>query len=325
MKVSVYKRLHYLSNLISIGAYKAIVRPYPILPFYHAVTDNPPAHIKHLGYYRLLSDFESDINFLLKYFEPVDIFSIEKNISRSFHLSFDDGLSECYSHILPVLLENKLKATFFINSAFIDNKKMFVRHKVSLILDYLYSNHQMVEKLATFLKADKKDLFKTVENIYDDTIANEVVSFCKIDIVKYLDEQKPYLTTQQLRELKDAGMAIGAHGYEHLDFSTLTFNNQVQQINAGNHFLESVLGVNDLFFAFPYGSDRISLDFFHFLYNDANVKKSFGIAGMKWDSIPRHFHRIAMEYKGVTAEQIFKFEYFYYLLKSPFRKNNIRR
>jgi peptidoglycan/xylan/chitin deacetylase (PgdA/CDA1 family) len=302
-----------------------MVRPYPILPFYHAVTDNPPAHIKHLGYYRLLPDFKSDINFLLKYFEPIDIFSIEKNISIGFHLSFDDGLSECYSHILPILLENKLKATFFINSAFVDNKKMFVRHKVGLILDYLYGNYQRVEKLAKFFKVDRKDLFKTVENIYNDSMANEVLSFCKIDIAKYLAEQKPYLTTRQLHELKDAGMVIGAHGYEHLDFSTLTFDNQVQQIIAGNHFLESVLGVNDLLFAFPYGSDRVSMDFFHFLYNDVSVVKSFGIAGMKSDSISRHFHRIAMEYKGVTAEQIFKFEYFYYLLKSPFRKNNIKR
>jgi hypothetical protein len=55
------------------------------------------------------------------------------------------------------------------------------------------------------------------------------------------------------------------------------------------------------------------------------VDLSFGISGMKNESVPFHLHRIPMETGNDSAQQIITGEYLYYLAKSVFRKNNIRR
>jgi hypothetical protein len=53
------------------------------------------------------------------------------------HLSFDDGLSACYDTIAPILLRKGVPATFFLNPAFIDNKALMFRYKISLCLNAL--------------------------------------------------------------------------------------------------------------------------------------------------------------------------------------------
>jgi hypothetical protein len=51
---------------------------------------------------------------------------------------------------------------------------------------------------------------------------------------------------------------------------------------------------------------------------------TFGCAGLKEDSVKNNLQRIAMEESG-SGEQIIKAEYLYYLFKSLFGKNTIKR
>ncbi len=101
-----------------------------IYPFYHIVSDKPPAHIKHLYPIRTVKQFEKDLDFLQKYFSA-SVFPVKDN-SPQFVLSFDDGLSEVYDTIAPILLKRKISAIFFINSAFVDNRDMFKNYILSL-------------------------------------------------------------------------------------------------------------------------------------------------------------------------------------------------
>ena len=41
---------------------------------------------------------------------------------RCLHLTFDDGFRELHDVVAPILLRKGIPATFFVNSAFIDNK-----------------------------------------------------------------------------------------------------------------------------------------------------------------------------------------------------------
>ena len=53
---------------------------------------------------------------------------------------------------------------------------------------------------------------------------------------------------------------------------------------------------------------------------------SFGTSGIKLDETQGHIHRIPMELSGFNgAEAIIRSEYFYYLGKSLFGKNLVKR
>ena len=54
-----------------------------------------------------------------------------------FLLSFDDGLSSFYQTIAPILEEESIKAINFVNTDFLDNRELFFRYKVNLIIDKL--------------------------------------------------------------------------------------------------------------------------------------------------------------------------------------------
>ena len=51
------------------------------------------------------------------------------------HISFDDGLAECFSVARPLLLKHGIPCTFFITTDLIDNQTMFYRHKVSSCIE----------------------------------------------------------------------------------------------------------------------------------------------------------------------------------------------
>lgn len=85
-----------------------------ILPVYHIVSDNYLLHIHNLYKSKTTKEFSRDLDFLLKHFDPIDLKQLieitheNKQVTKNyFHLSFDDGLRECYEVILPVLKEKE--------------------------------------------------------------------------------------------------------------------------------------------------------------------------------------------------------------------------
>lgn len=91
-----------------------------MLPFYHLVTDNPPTHIRNLYKHKTLTEFKDDLDYLLTHFKPITLKELleyhqtKKPIpNNSFHLTFDDGLSEFYHIIAPILIEKKFRQPYF--------------------------------------------------------------------------------------------------------------------------------------------------------------------------------------------------------------------
>src|SRR5687768_11071814 len=115
-----------------------------LFPYHHVVSDERLPHIIHLYPYKNVKQFSTDIDFLLKYFEaisPADLISFinthHKLPEKKFLLTFDDGFKEVSEVIAPILKRKGIPAIFFINPAFIDNKEMFYRNKISLILQVM--------------------------------------------------------------------------------------------------------------------------------------------------------------------------------------------
>jgi hypothetical protein len=130
-----------------------------VFPFYHCISPKTPIHIQHLYPCITPEKFASDLESLLNVFDPVDIYEVnqyahsgEVRGKPKMFLSFDDGLSECYEFVRPILKEKSIPAAFFINTDFIDNKGMFFRYKLSILsAQLLTASLVQIEELKNIL------------------------------------------------------------------------------------------------------------------------------------------------------------------------------
>ncbi len=274
-----------LSLIITIFPTKFLIKlsgKKVIYPFYHIISNNPPVHIKHLYPVRSIKQFEKDLDFLQKYFTASDF--PPENKKTAFVLSFDDGLSEVYEIIAPILQKRNISAIFFINSAFVDNEDMFVNY---------------------------------VESIKKENP--------NIDYKEYLKSYKPYLTKEQIKELKEQGFTIGAHSINHPLFSEINEEEQIKQIKDNFTFLQYIVTINQKYFAFPFSDNGVKDTFFKTVYENKIADYTFGTAGIKDDIFERNIQRIPIEKYGLSAKRHIKTELLLYIVKRFFGKELVKR
>lgn len=320
-----YKSLLLASDLFSINTYIKLTKNKLILPFYHTVLKSNKPHLSEIGYYREYNLFKEDILFFTKNYQSIPISKIDFANYNSFHLTFDDGLSEVYSEVAPLLFDNKIHATFFINSDFIDNKNLFYRHKISIILTQLKNSKTDLDKISNYLNVETQQIYSKINSIKDVFLINAIAEILRIDFSQYLFDFKPYLTTLELKDLMKMGFQIGNHSKNHPNFKNIDIFEQKMQVFDCNLFLKNELNIIDYYFSFPFGDQNIENDFFQSMYSELNILNSFGVSGLKNDGFSKHKHRILMENNELSAIQIIKYEYLYFMCKSFFGKNYIKR
>jgi len=252
--------------------------------FYHLVSNHYLPYIAPLYKYRNAKEFENDIDFLLKYFQPVSVNDVlshakgEKIIEKpSFHLSFDDGMSGVYDLALPVLKRKGIPATVFVNAAFVDNKDLFYRYKAALIAD----KKPLQQREVLNIKYSEKEKL------------NQIALDLHIDFDTFLKEEKPYLTTEELKILQKNGFTIGAHSIDHPNFCLISEEEQIRQTLDSCRFVKENFCEEKLFFAFPFGDEGVKNSFFEKIYPQVDL--TFATSGISSSQNGRNIGRIAME------------------------------
>jgi peptidoglycan/xylan/chitin deacetylase (PgdA/CDA1 family) len=309
-----------------------------IMPFYHIVSDFSSAHTKHLYPTISVSRFKKDLDFFQKNFDVVDakyfknnLLEPKKNKEKRFFLSFDDGLREFHDIVAPILLERNITATCFVNTDFVDNKDMFYRLKISILLDEILNkpntkleNDLIAElMLSVDLRYEKaQDLLKITDK--SKYIVDKIAAVLKVDFTEYLSVHQPYLTSEQIENLIKQGFSIGSHSMSHPYYPNLTEEEQVAETLNSFRFLQEKFKLDARLFSFPYTDFGIKKSFFERIKNEIDF--SFGTANLKLDEVKTNFQRIPMEIVGSkNAASIIKTEYFLFLLKRLLSRNIIRR
>lgn len=280
-----------------------------IFPFYHIVCDEAPGHIKHLYRTKSAADFESDLDFLLKHFEPItfdEYLNRERFDKPAMVLSFDDGLREFADVAAPILLRKGVPAINFLNSDFIDNKELFYRYKASLLVEHL--------------KCDKNTAKQILSTGYKDRFSlDEMAKDAGLDYRSYLNSEQPYLTTSQIEHLASQGFQFGAHSLSHPLYESISEDEQIEQTLKCVDSLSSIQGTCKLF-SFPFTDNGVKSSFFDSVYKQG-VEYTFGTAGIKDDEQQRNIQRIPMEQDQYSAQSILYGEYCYCLLRQLIRRN----
>jgi peptidoglycan/xylan/chitin deacetylase (PgdA/CDA1 family) len=293
------------------------------------LTDCPPAHIKHLYKIHTVKEFERDLDFMLRFYEPLGLADIDaylrngkKRDKPGIYLSFDDGLSEMYDIVRPILLYKGIPAAFFCNTAFIDNRDMFYRYKISLLIDKLGQlPMEKIGKIKTYLKT--KNIRSSLLHLKykDSSIIQTLAEWVDVDFVDYLQTNRPYMSWQQLSLLKEDGFDIGAHSIDHPLYADISEDEQIIQTNFSINDLQRNINPSSRIFAFPFTEFGVNSSFFR----QIEVDILFGTAGLKHDDEHNMVHRIAMEKRSFNAKSIIYHQYLYFMIKAIFYKNIRKR
>lgn len=311
-----------------------------LIPLYHAISDDPPAHLKNLYPLRSIRQFKNDLAFILKFYEPISVkdlvYSIKNNQTFTENrvlFTFDDGLREVKDFIAPILKEKGIPAIFFINSAFVNNKDLFYRYKASLIVERLKNEDtRELARVAEILNINSprfkpvKDAVLQVNYLHKDVL-DEIACLLNIDFNDFLQKNTPYLSTGELSLLMKDGFYIGAHGVGHPEFFNISFEEQYRQVKESIIWVQENLNPDFNFFAFPFTDFNVSKQFLESIYADQEMKLNltFGCAGLKDEFLSSHIQRVPFEKTGCSAKTILYQEYVRYLLKKLIRKNYIKR
>jgi peptidoglycan/xylan/chitin deacetylase (PgdA/CDA1 family) len=282
--------------------------------FGHTVTDEYLPHINPIYKPKSVLEFKKDLEYILKYFEPVSVQEVlshtnkEKIITKpSFHLSFDDGLKEIYDVVLPILKSKGIPATVFINSDFVDNKDLFFRYKAALIANRIPNEKERVLAI----------------NYSEKNMLDEMASQLNLNFIDFLNTQKPYLTSEQLKTLQKNGFTIGGHSQNHPNYNLLSEFEQVSQTINSCKFVQNEFLEKNSFFAFPFTSEGIPLSFYGKIAKDISL--TFGVSGLDFSNQGKHIERIDIENYGRNAREYIHRAYMTNLLKKITRtiKNRI--
>lgn len=266
------------------------------IAMYHYVRDlkySRYPEIKGLDY----KLFKQQIDFFANNFKIVTMEEVieacnssNKNLpENALLLTFDDGYIDHFTTVFPILTENKIQGSFFITGKTVSENVLLDVNKIHFILargdireivkdllerldfyrgDFqegiILSNEELFEKYAIANRFDVKETV-FVKNILQNVLPEDLRKMIASDLFKkyvQLPEdifaKELYMSRDQIRCMKDAGMFIGIHGYDHYWLGKLAEDEIKIDIDKALDIMSEFVDADSWVMNYPYGS-----------YNDA--------------------------------------------------------
>jgi len=233
---------------------------------YHGVC--PAEHTKFNTLFITIKTFEEHLKYLKKHFNVISLndYYQQKFSSSRFNicLTFDDGFANNYNHVLPLLLQYQIPATFFITA--ISNVGYDILWNDFLSIADKYGPERLVFSDQAYHK-NRHNKYVDADGI---SLANKLRtgSFTeKAKLMRLLHTLTPFhqnkqeedywlqMTAGQIRLLSASPcVTIGSHGYYHNDLSGITITEAADELVRSRKYLEMLTGKAINSIAFPYGS-----------------------------------------------------------------------
>ena len=311
-------------------------RPPVLLPLYHAVADHPLPHLRHLYPVRTPAQFARDLDLLLAHFRPLrpaDLSALAAGTLQldepAFLVTFDDGFRSFATEAAPLLAERGLAAICFLNPDFVDNRGLMHRCKASVLIDRLEQDPAA---------AHRPEIQHWRRPEASGPLRNELLSIrypqrerldrlaeiLGLHWVDWLAEHRPYLSREEISDLTRRGFYFGAHSLDHPEYELIPPAERRRQTQESMDWVVAHCRPELRLFALPFTDSGLPQRFFDQCYA-AGIDLTFGTAGLKRDTSPRHCQRVPFETPEADAATLVKTEMLYYLLKAPLGRNQIHR
>lgn len=233
---------------------------------YHRVLAKPdplfPDEIHKDSFSRHLGFLKSAFN-VISLQDAVRLARADELPPRTACITFDDGYADNALEALPILQQHGMSATFFIATGFLDGGRMWNDTVIELVrrastgwfdartiglgklaLGDISQRRAAIGTLIAQLKyRPMEERLKLVERLT-----------CEAD---YNLAQDLMMSSDQVRQLRAAGMEIGAHTVNHPILAKIPANQAGDEIATGKLRLENILGEPVHLFAYPNGKPRV--------------------------------------------------------------------
>lgn len=305
--------IHHIGSSVPLQLYQMLFRRRVIGAYYHVASDEPLGHVEHVHPYKSASQFERDLLHLKSNFNLVSYDQVSEHAGnrvdlprKSLFLSIDDGYAECYTIMRPLLLKHGIPCTFFLATDFVDNKTAYYKNVISLCIGMMRKINPAAQQHA--IHNINQTVGRSIDNVStfeiwmkgltsrDERILSEVSRILNVDVNEFLRESRPYLTTEQVRQLAADGFTIGAHGRRHARLDLEENEDAVRDEIIGScNAIRDLTSQEEVPFAFPHsgaGLDRVFLTI---------LAAEFGFVGLMFDTEgvrkdgPRVLHRVCLD------------------------------
>lgn len=274
MRALAGKLLRGVGRILPLSVYRAVFARDVIGFFYHSVSDAYLPHVQHLYAPEPVARFEAALQYLQRHFYPVSDAEIEAHRvegkplpRRAVHLSFDDGFSECYTIVRPLLLKYSIPCTFYVTTSWLDNASMFYRNKTSLCIEQVRTlERDAVKMVLTSLNhalglslsdAASFERWIKTQQAAEEGVIDMTAKMLGVDVKAYLQERTPYLTREQVRTLHADGFTIGAHTVRHAKLATLSDAEIEAEIVESGRAVQAITGQARVTLSFPYSGNGL--------------------------------------------------------------------
>ena len=183
----------------------------------------------------------------------VDELLNSKNKNGLCALTFDDAYKSVFEHTLPMLKDIGIPCTIYIVGNTI-NKKIFWRDKIRFII-----KNNLIDEFISYIPISLKKNINN-ENFYSITknkkLNSKLIDF-QIDkflLDKNIDISEHNYCIDDLNYLEKSDLvSYGNHTYNHYVLSSLTYEEQFQEINSNHELLKKLNIQKSNVFSLPFG------------------------------------------------------------------------
>ena len=244
--------------ILTILTYHHVADSDPASPFDHNIADATP------------KQFRRQMEALARYGTPIGIDELIRALDGAplprnpVMVTFDDGYRSCHDVALPILRAVGVRATFFIATSFINERRIYWWERIALLLHRtkrttatLSYPAPMTLELGDPSVGDKlNDTIKDTRGLDVERFLAELAEALGIEWTREVEARHAddlLMGWDQVRALARAGMDVESHGRRHRVLQTLDDESLADELGGARQDLEAQLGRPVRAVAYPVG------------------------------------------------------------------------
>lgn len=198
-------------------------------------------------------------------------------------LTFDDGISDHYLNVVPLMREARIRGVFFVNAKPLAEDCVMDVHKIHFLLASCPDAAALLQEIRAWLFEHEttRDLASPIgekkivnETRYDSDDVSAVKKLLQRDLPDAVRKElcrelfarhvtadeaafsaELYMNRAQVREMASDGFVIGSHGYDHVWLNSLGPQEQAREVSMSISTFGNILGgPGRWMFSYPYGA-----------------------------------------------------------------------
>lgn len=223
-------------------------------------------------------------------------------------ITFDDGYIDNYTKAFPILLKNKISATFFLATNFINNAEIPWWDRIAYLIRHAQVGEVKLKNWPESVVLCKNNIATSIRKVLElvkvnngSTIAEVIAELeqkLQIPNTELANKKTLFMTWDMAREMNNAGMEFGSQTCSHRIMSHLSIDEQDHEAKASKELIEKELNTNIKAFAYPVGGkDSFTTDTIDIIKKYYQVSFSF-ISGI---NTAKHLNEFSIERISVDS------------------------